>query len=131
MRAMAFYASLACACFGQTSVAPPFIGIVRDCAGQGHRVFGVGGAFRLGPAEKTELPTEPADAKIEGGAVILRRADGSEKRLPLPDAAAELRHMGPGWLAAVPFAIKLTADGAMIYRLPMKACVSKGAEAPR
>jgi hypothetical protein len=102
---------------------------VQDCAGQERRVFGVGGAFLLGPAEKTELPPETAGAKIEGRTLILRRVDGGPKRVPLPGPAGRLQNMGPGWLAALPFAIKLTADGAIVYRLPLAACAIRAQEA--
>ena len=131
MRAAVFCVLLAFACAAETSVAPPLVGVVRDCAGQVHRVFGVGGAFLLGPAENTELPPEPAGAKIEGRTLILHSADGPEKRIPLPGPATGLHRMAPGWLAAPPFAIKLTAGGAIVYRLPMQACSSRAAEATR
>lgn len=122
MRALVLCAGLSLICAAQTSVSPPMLGVVRDCAGQIRRVFGVGGAFRLGPAENLELPTEPGNARIEAGVLVLYRAGEAEKRIPLPAPAAALRRMGPGWLAAAPFAIKLTADGAIVYRLPMKGC---------
>ena len=128
----------ALACAAETSVAPPSIGVVRDCEGRARRVFGAPGAFLLGPAESLTHagapPPEDAkieDAKIEGRTLILRKADGSEKRVQLPETAAGLQRMGSGWLAAPPFAIKLTADGAIVYRLPMKACGGRSAEAGR
>jgi hypothetical protein len=122
MRALVLCAGLSLICAAQTSVSAPMLGIVRDCAGQIRRVFGVGGAFRLGPAEDLALPPEPADARIEAEVLVLRRGGEAEKRIPLPGKAAALHHMGPGWLAAAPFALKLTADGAIVYRLPMKGC---------
>ena len=131
MRAAVLYAALAGGCLAQTSVEPPLVGVIRDCAGQVRRVYGVGGAFLLRPGEKTELPPAAARARVEGRTLILRRADGEEKRLPLPAPAAAVHQMGPGWLAAPPFAIKLTADGAIVYRLPMKGCASRAEETAR
>jgi len=122
MRAAILFASL-------VMLAPPEIGVVRDCSGHVRRVYGSGGAFVMGGIENLELPPEAADARVEGRVLILHRADGSEQRVPLPERAAEVRRMGPGWLAAPPFAIQVTADSAMVYRLPMKACAA--AEAAR
>jgi hypothetical protein len=73
----------------------------------------------------------PQNAKIEGRALILRNAAGTERRVPLPETAGWLQRIGSGWLAAPPFAIKLTRDSAIVYRLPMKACSEPSSENAR
>jgi hypothetical protein len=125
---------LALACAAETSVAPPSIGLIRDCEGRLRPVLGTPGAFLLGPPEAAHAPATdmaalPQGARIEGRILILHTAGGSEKRVPLPEAAARLQRLAPGWLAALPFAIRLTADSATVYRLPMKACAARNAEA--
>ena len=51
-------------------------------------------------------------AAIPGISLIILTAEGIEKRLALPHAAGPLQRMDEGWLAAPPFAIRLTGDGA-------------------
>jgi hypothetical protein len=117
------------ACAAETSVAPPAIGTVRDCEGRIRQVFGVPGAFVLGSAgaaQSSATPPAPEGARLEGRTLVLRQADGSERRVPLGAAAGRLQRMAPGWLAALPFAIKLTADSATVYRLPMQVCREAG-----
>ena len=98
---------MACACAAEISIAPPLIGVARDCAGNTHRVFGVPGAFVVerAPGLRAGRPAEiPAGIK-------------------LPSPHAELRRMGSAWLAAWPYAIRLTAAGAgEVYRLPAAGC---------
>ena len=125
---------MALACRGETSVAPPSIGVVRDCDGRIRRVFGVPGAFLLGQPEAATDPAvlaPPRRARIEGRSLIILTAEGIEKRIALPHAAGPLQRMDEGWLAAQPFAIRLTGDGASIYRLPMKACAASFTEVAR
>jgi hypothetical protein len=116
---------LALVCAAETSVAPPSIGLIQDCQGHTRRVFGTPGAFLLGPPQavrSVRLLSLPEGARIEGRNLIVRRGDGSEKRISLPEPAGELQSLDGGWLVAPPFAIRPTADGAAIYRLPMKGC---------
>jgi hypothetical protein len=99
--------------------------VVQDACGDLRQVRGTAGAFVLGPPDNSLH--QPAavgknDARLEGRTAILLRPDGTETRVVLPAAAGELRTMGHGWLAAFPFAIRLTRDGAEIYRLPSPAC---------
>ena len=124
---------LALACAAETSVAPPSIGVVRDCQGHNRRVFGMPGAFLLGPPETAKtgavLPL-PEGASIQDRTLILPGANGSERRVSLPEpATAGLQSLAHGWLAAPPFVIRLTTEGATIYRLPMPGCASRTAEA--
>jgi hypothetical protein len=123
MRMAALFAMVV-ACFAETSVSPPLIGLVRDCTGQRHRVLGVPGAFVLERDHSNRAATarERLSVEREGNALILHRPDGSEKRVSLPGPAGELQQMSADWLAAWPYAIKLTKDGAEIYRLPVPAC---------
>jgi hypothetical protein len=104
-------------CAAETSVTPPWIGSVRDCAGRLHRVFGVGGAFVVERvADDHFLPSTLSAAS---------RQTKANDRLPhyeLPGPAGDVQRMGPGWLAAWPYAIRLTAGGAKVYRLPVPAC---------
>jgi hypothetical protein len=129
MRAATLCLLLALAGAAETSVAPPGIGVIRDCEGHVRRVLGTAGAFVLGPPEAAQLsePAAPENARLEGRTLILRNADGSEKRVRLPEPAAGLQRLAAGWLAATPFAIRLTAGGATVYRLPMRACTSRSA----
>jgi hypothetical protein len=107
---------MACVCAAETSVAPPWIGSVRDCAGRLHRVFGAGGAFVIERvADDRFPPTLPAAPRqIEKNASL--------PHFKLPGPAGELQWMGPGWLAAWPYAIRLGVEGAKVYRLPAPAC---------
>jgi hypothetical protein len=123
--------AMVCVCAAETSVAPPLIGVVRDCAGQMQRVFGVGGAFVLerdrsltvaAQWHRAATVRERLSVQREGDNLILHRPDGSEKHVSLPGGAGELQQMSADWLAAWPYAIKLTKDGAEIYRLPAPAC---------
>jgi len=112
------------------SVSAPAIGSIRDCDGRIRQVFGTPGAFVLGPAagERSDaMRPAPRGATLERKTLILRRAGGSETRITLSESATRLQSMSAGWVAALPFAIRLTSDGATVYRLPMKAC----AEGPR
>jgi hypothetical protein len=107
------------------SLAPPLAGVVRDSCGDVRQVRGTAGAFVLGPPDNS-LPRPATVAKsaarLEGRTVVLPRPDSTETRVVLPAAAGELQTMGHGWLAAFPFAIRPTRDGAQIYRLPSPAC---------
>lgn len=105
----------AAVCLAETSVAPPSIGMVRDCAGQTYRVYGTAGAFVVERAPNRLLAPGRALSKAQ-----LARYDGLRQRLPGP--AGELQHMGSGWLAAWPYAIRITRDTAEIFRLPVPAC---------
>src|SRR4051794_16657990 len=107
MRAAMLCILLALACAAETSVAPPSIGVVRDCQGHNRRVFGMPGAFLLGPPESTKavavLPL-PERVRIQDRTLVLPKADGSEMRVSLPERAmAGLQSLGHGWLAAPPF----------------------------
>jgi hypothetical protein len=116
---------------GETTVAIPAIGIVRDCEGHSRRLFGAHGAFLLGPPEPASKTEQPPDARIDGRTLILLKRDGSEERILLPDSVAEPQHLAEGWVAAPPFLLKLTSGGPKIYRLPMKACGVRSTEAGR
>jgi len=133
MRAAVVSVLLALACNAETSLAPPSIGVVRDCDGRFRRVFGSPGAFLLGAPEAApgDGLQVPDDARIDGRILILSKIDGSEKRIVLPEATSGLRRLSSIWLAAPPFAIQLTAGGAVVYRLPMKACAGASAEIRR
>ena len=122
MRALILCLLATLAAAGETTVAIPAIGIVRDCEGYSRRLFGSHGAFLLGPPEPASKTEQPADARIDGRTLILLKRDGSEERILLPDIAVEPQRLGEGWVAAPPFLVKLSADGPKIYRLPMKAC---------
>ena len=89
----------------EISVTPPVIGVARDCSGRLHRVFGVAGAF-----------------VVEGGAGV-RSADSVSAR-PSPQAGwrAKIPAPLPGWMVAWPYAVRVTADGAEVYRLPVPTC---------
>jgi hypothetical protein len=124
----------ALACAAQTAVAPPSLGVLHDCEGRPRRVFGTPGAFLIGPPEAAQgsstLPA-PDGVRIEGRALIVRDGTGAEKRIPLTERSAGLQRLAPGWLTALPFLIRLNADGATVYRLPIAACGSQSKEAAR
>ena len=88
-------------------VKPPLLGTARDCAGNAYHIFGVSGSFIV--------------ERSPG-----HRASPTPARLPehvtLPGPAAAVERLGPDWLAAWPYAIRLTGDGAEIHRLPVPAC---------
>lgn len=110
---------------GQISVAPPLLGVIQDACGAIREVRGAAGSFQLGPpveGAKLPRPVEKDHARLEGRTLIVRGQDGQEKRLLLPGPAGTPRAMGAGWLAAFPFAIQLTRDGAEIHRLPAPPC---------
>jgi len=119
---------LASLCCAQTAISPPLIGTIRDSTGHLHKVYGTAGAFVLGPPEAAtdpgrhipigELQMSGRTIRLDKAALVIRTADGQEKRVPLPSPAGELQRMGDGWLYAAPFAIRLTADGAQVFRLP-------------
>jgi hypothetical protein len=113
MRAALLMGLLACACFAQGSFSPPLIGLVRDPAGHVHRVYGLRGVFVLGPPEEIVWSPRPSRARIEGRTLIV-----GEKRVALPERAGEPQRMGQGWLAAWPFAIRISGDKLEVYRLP-------------
>lgn len=110
---IAFLLAMASVCAAQTSVAPPWIGMAWDCTGKPHRVYGIAGAFVL-DAGADLRPADPVPA------VPIPLKAGLQAKLPSPHGA--LREMGPGWLAAWPYAIRVNSDGPQIYRLPAAAC---------
>lgn len=128
MRTGAFVVSLAICCVAQVTVSPPQIGVIRDSAGHIRHVFGTAGAFVLGPPEAAQGP----DLRIPGGeaiisgrtirleksSLLIRKPDGMEQRVVLPQEATELNRMSADWLSAPPFAIHVTADGVQVFRLP-------------
>lgn len=111
---------LAALCSAQTAILPPQIGTIRDSTGHTRRVFGSPGAFVVGPPEAVAPPDLriPAHIRLLKSELILPLPGGREKRVPLPGPSGELQRMSDGWLYAAPFVIRLTADGARIFRLP-------------
>ena len=124
MRAPLLCTFVALAGAAETTVAPPSIGLVQDCQGHVRRVFGAPGAFLLGPPETASsigVPPLPEGVTVEGRKLIVHRA-GRVERISLPETASQLQSIAHGWVAAAPFLVRLTADGAAIYRLPMTGC---------
>jgi hypothetical protein len=128
MRTAFLFMILACAGAAQITISQPRIGLVRDAAGRLHYAFGTAGAFVLGPevSQQPDADAPAAEVTVHGRVIrledrktlVIHFPDGHEKRIPLAQPAAAIRHIGTDWLFAPPFAIHLTTDGADIFRLP-------------
>lgn len=91
-------------------VEAPVIGVMLDAAGLYHAVFGVAGAFTLGPPMEAAVDSLPTAVSFDEAGLIVRREDASEVRFALPGVLA-VRAMSAEWVQAI------TAAGSYALRV--------------
>jgi hypothetical protein len=112
------------------AIHPPLIGCLHESPAIVRCVYGVAGAFVLGPAIVNEkrVSTQAQKTAIEDGTrlsiesqdLVVIRQDGGIDRLPAPPCAESIESMGNGWfhLAGARRIVRVSADGVQIYVLP-------------
>ena len=112
------------------AIQPPLVGCLHESPSVMRCVYGVAGAFILGPAlvrpdeapifTKTAGLPDGARLSLESGELVIARPDGRIDRTPAPPSALAIEPMGDGWfhLAGARRIFRVNAGQIVLFVLP-------------